>query len=460
MESTPSLSPISALKHSISAVPEVKYALGITGIAAAVAITLGFVSDIRIAVFGVLIALALMYLLAIFTQVLANISGLRWLATFLVWTITILFLSALVMVFTSYAFGIPEILANRLFNAAVTHREAGGVANVDVGLYDEYGEKREWDTNFVPDSTQQSDVVTTKNNEVSREVADQYEGNILKYVHDRVDEKRIQIKPEMPYLSLLQQKGPITDYPRCLFTFPKLSINVVNNTSRTLVISEVAIDIRSSHIITLPILSVFGSDSLPATNLYFHNEGWGDLLNPTVEYDLTGIDSCKNPYLERKKYTRQLPTIESSTSIDISQEISDFKNSHPAETKQGWVCVFGKVRYGIKDGVDRVATFATEVAISQMEYLKAFPTHTYDVFLEGGRDNYVRRLPVAHELKAGESDLFLLRVATNKWAQFDLGFSFRTTEGIYLAANDVLIEIFVPRSESKLVFFKETPKDP
>ncbi len=122
-----SLNPVSTLRNAVSAVPQVKYAAGITGLAAAVAIVLGFVSDIRIAIFGVLIILGLMYLLAIFTQVLTNIPGLRWLAGFLVWSLAILFITTLVLVFTSYAFGKPETLSSRLFGG-------GHIKGTEVGI--------------------------------------------------------------------------------------------------------------------------------------------------------------------------------------------------------------------------------------------------------------------------------------------------------------------------------------
>lgn len=121
------LTPIAALREAIAAVPQVKYALGVTGLAAAVAIVLGFISSIKVAVVGVLVILALMYLLAIFTQVLANIPGLKWLAGFLVWSLVILFVSTLFLVTTSYSFGKPEILSLRLFGGA-THATGSEVS--------------------------------------------------------------------------------------------------------------------------------------------------------------------------------------------------------------------------------------------------------------------------------------------------------------------------------------------
>jgi hypothetical protein len=59
--------------------------------------------------------IALMYVLAIFAQSNGSLSGLLWLAAFLAWSIAILFVAVLVMLVTSYAWGKPQTLANRLF---------------------------------------------------------------------------------------------------------------------------------------------------------------------------------------------------------------------------------------------------------------------------------------------------------------------------------------------------------
>jgi hypothetical protein len=256
------------------------------------------------------------------------------------------------------------LIATVFIVSAVIGREKEGAANVEVGLYDQDSvaslKQDESGAKFVKDSNRQSAPVVVENDEPPRN-KDIYEQNILKYTYDRVDDKKIQITPEMPYLSLLRQEGPTTDLPSCRITFPRLSIKVVNNTNRTLVISEVAINIRSSTVITLPILSVSGSDSLPARELYFNNEGWGDLLSPTVEYNLADMDSCEKVDFADTKYTSQLPTIVSSTHLDISQAIMDFKSPSPSRSeddplKGSFVCVFGKVNYGTRSGTSRIAT--------------------------------------------------------------------------------------------------------
>jgi hypothetical protein len=109
------LSPFTALNRAVAKVPQLKYAMAVMGVAAVVAIVLTWIADPRIAVFGIVITIALMYVLAIFAQAIGSLPGRLWLAAFLAWSVAILFVAVLVMLITSYAWGKPETLSNRLF---------------------------------------------------------------------------------------------------------------------------------------------------------------------------------------------------------------------------------------------------------------------------------------------------------------------------------------------------------
>lgn len=63
--------PLSILREAIAAVPAVRYALGVCGIAAAIAIAAGF-TDLRYAIVGVPVVLLLMIILLIFSKLAAN----------------------------------------------------------------------------------------------------------------------------------------------------------------------------------------------------------------------------------------------------------------------------------------------------------------------------------------------------------------------------------------------------
>jgi len=97
------MEPLKLLKDAIRAVPAVRYALGVAGIAAVVAIVLGFKLRPDVAVFGSLIVLALMFVLVVFSKYAGqpNASSLGP-ATLLVWFYTIAIVVATILFMTSY----------------------------------------------------------------------------------------------------------------------------------------------------------------------------------------------------------------------------------------------------------------------------------------------------------------------------------------------------------------------
>jgi hypothetical protein len=76
------------LDQAVKAVPAVKYASGVVGIAAAVAIIIGIVGhDLRIAIFGPLVMLVLMVILLLFAKLAGTtqIPSLRAALVFIIW---------------------------------------------------------------------------------------------------------------------------------------------------------------------------------------------------------------------------------------------------------------------------------------------------------------------------------------------------------------------------------------
>ena len=101
--------PIEVLRESIKAVPAVKYALGIAGIAAAIAIIKSFgFEDYRVAVFGTIIMLLLMVVLVVFAR-LSTLAGsdFRLPALVFTWFSLLLVIATSVTLFTSVFFAKP-----------------------------------------------------------------------------------------------------------------------------------------------------------------------------------------------------------------------------------------------------------------------------------------------------------------------------------------------------------------
>lgn len=107
------LSPFRILKEAIKAVPAVKYALGVAGVASVIAIVAGFKVDYRIAVFGTIIMIALMLLLLVFSNAASpkNKRSLRLPSLVLTWSFLLLIIFSTTLLATSFFFSWPQELA-------------------------------------------------------------------------------------------------------------------------------------------------------------------------------------------------------------------------------------------------------------------------------------------------------------------------------------------------------------
>jgi hypothetical protein len=105
---SPTTTPIDILRAAIKAVPAVKWALGIAGIVAAIAIIEGFKIDLRVAVFGTVIMLILMTLLVIFAKAAGSgVVGFAGPAFVLTWFSLFLMMATATALFTSVFFKWP-----------------------------------------------------------------------------------------------------------------------------------------------------------------------------------------------------------------------------------------------------------------------------------------------------------------------------------------------------------------
>jgi hypothetical protein len=112
------------------------------------------------------------------------------------------------------------------------------------------------------------------------------------------------------------------------------------------------------------------------------------------------------------------------------------------------VCSFGEISYSTEKGENRVVKFKANIRVGLPLYgMPAPPTYGYDLFLEAGKSKYVKYLPISQVIKPGETDNFLVKIATNKSAQFDLTISLKDTSDSNILVRKVLLDVFVPRSQ-------------
>ncbi len=100
--------PAKFLQEAIKAVPSVKWALGIGGIASVIAIVKGFGLDLRVAGFGVPVMIVLMTALVVFARASTFAKeSLRWPALALTWFVLLLFMAISICLFSSVFFEWP-----------------------------------------------------------------------------------------------------------------------------------------------------------------------------------------------------------------------------------------------------------------------------------------------------------------------------------------------------------------
>jgi len=259
----------------------------------------------------------------------------------------------------------------------------------------------------------------------------------------------------LPYLDRFRDGGSIAGilYERSPFRwqFPNLSVKVVNNSSKDLLLSEARIEVLSSTVVDEPILVV---DDLSINKIELVNEGWGAMVDPVVTFGIDAVaDGGGDAARRAETHTVSLATFTGEASIPIARYI-------PARLRRDdMVRVEGQIVHGPAAG-RKTVRFTTRVLLQiPPPRLAPPPTYLYDVSLVAGEAPRIVLLPVTQEIKPRTSDNFLIRVASDKSARFKLRISFRTVGGGDLLANDVLLDVFVPRSGSSFTAKKVKKED-
>lgn len=105
------MEPITILREAVKAVPAIKYALGVAGIAAAVALVVGWLKDPKLAIFGPVVMLGLMFILVVFAWFAKHGgSDVRPLALILAWAFVTLIVATSTFIFTGFFFSWPRPL--------------------------------------------------------------------------------------------------------------------------------------------------------------------------------------------------------------------------------------------------------------------------------------------------------------------------------------------------------------
>jgi len=321
----------------------------------------------------------------------------------------------------------------------------------------------------------------------------------------------IVIRPRMDYLDLIADGGPIdpTRFTWVPFSwnFPKLDFKLVNNSKETVLFSDVIFEISESRLDPAPVL-VVEPDVFQSNALHFRlfNEGWGPAAGLKARFHLTPTSAGGNGkprYDEPYPYVLALGDLEEDANVDVSTSLTragvdlagleglgrfshrigdqiTFVNAQGVERtftaaqlaaarraffgpfQSGAALLSGQFEYNAQtvDGESeaRAVKFWTVVWIynENRAGVPRPPAYEYATkFRVEGKD-YQRQVSISQELKAGETDRFLVKIGFDKSSQHRFRARLLFNNGREIVSPSIELRGFAPRSGIKYMRDKRT----
>jgi len=269
----------------------------------------------------------------------------------------------------------------------------------------------------------------------------------------RLDDGVSRITYEVDYLYLVRQGGLVSgvNYLGSPFKwrFPELSVKVVNNSRHNVVLSRALLEVQSSEIIDEPIPVI---EDMSVNKLVIHNEGWGDMIDPTVELVVSEeLAEGEVPVFAPATHTVNLKTFAVSDEIPLEGYVPERLRG------SSFVSVCGIIEYG-KAAQRKKLRFRTRVSLQIRAAVGIPPSRFYDTFLQAGQAPVIEQVDVAQEIRPGEADHFLIRLGTDKSSRKRIKISFLTADGEVLPGGELTIDLFVPRTAGKTILTQRLPR--
>jgi hypothetical protein len=319
----------------------------------------------------------------------------------------------------------------------------------------------------------------------------------VSYLADK-DDHGIHVKPRVPYLGQLDSGGPVLPHSYHWTPFeiklPELDIKIVNNTRKTIFLTEADFLVERSDLDTSPVLIIPREGYHMATSI--ENFGWGRLKNPKLTFDLipfkfTSEDADDRreemeEVLENKKLTDSLfnNTLKRTVAIDEDEDGRIEIDLTPALTVLG-VDVTTVRNAGYKLNEDEYseplkkacgpfvgcsAIFAGEIAyddpaiLGKRRSVKLVnvihfgppgkgqprpPSFRYSVRLEADGKNYVKKVSLSQTLAPQEADRFTIKIAADRSSQHHFRVKLICNDGKVLQSPPVSLNLFMPRGADR-----------
>ncbi|MBV8104745.1 MAG: hypothetical protein JO223_08990 [Hyphomicrobiales bacterium] len=327
---------------------------------------------------------------------------------------------------------------------------------------------------------------------------------IVRYSLTKEDDQ-VKISYRLGYAEQMDAGGPIgplryISSKWCPFwwDFPTLDFKILNNSQKTLFLTEVILDIDESRPDLRPLFAIKRDiQQSCAGDLLLVNEGWCDLLDINISFNLLPGE-IPEPAVPEPPYRHSidLPLLPDHAEIDVTQaferegvnitglilisngrwkdnETIVIPTAEGLDEKISLVQFEERKKLYLAAFNDHVGTLVGEIgftaandpntrrkvkfhdvvylANANRRGLPRPPTATYGTIFETAATSYQRRVQISHEIRAGETDRFTVKIAVRQSSIHNFSAKIRDIAGVELKLPLIQMGCFVPRSRRKFV---------
>lgn len=285
------------------------------------------------------------------------------------------------------------------------------------------------------------------------------------------------IEPSMDYLDLVASGGPVRGIPsaRASFDwgFPNLDLRIVNNSSRTIFLSNIAFDVEHSTIDYSPIPVIQQNFFMPL-HIPITNQGWGSMEGAALAIDILSV-TAEPSHEGGFAHNITIGSIDEYVAVDISDALRargvdvdflrqvrpgglssaivnspEFMRAYgPFPEKLVQVC--GMLRYRGRDisgnRQHHGLKFTTLVSLMYPgPGIPAPPSFQYSVQFKAEGQNYTVEEPISHVLKPYEADRFNVSIGVERSSVHAFRTRVEFNDGDHVVSRAATLHVFVPRS--------------
>jgi hypothetical protein len=253
----------------------------------------------------------------------------------------------------------------------------------------------------------------------------------------------LSVSPHVRYIDYLKSGQPVVGVPyyHSPFTWssPILSFKLSNTSTKTAYLVQAHFDVTKSDAneMPIPVFHAFAQQG----ELVIENEGWGSLLNPSVNFAVVSNDDCLHP-AQRALLLKNHPinNIDAGWEFQIKDEVRELLR-HDAI-----VCVVGVLHYSVKGGGQLSTPFMTAVNLAPpTPGAPLAPSAAYTLRLQVGQIG-PEEVAISQAIAPNAPDHFLVYVTADRSGSFAFLPTLVDTDGKRLPLSKVQLDYFRPRS--------------